>query len=58
MDGGAIMEFALDAVPETIGNILKIQQWEKTEVAYFFLHQANEFMLILTQLKLLQSYAK
>jgi len=45
MDGGAIMEFALRAVKPSIEEVLSTKGWEKKDLSYAFLHQANQFML-------------
>ena len=45
MDGGAIMDFALDVVPETVNQILAKTGLKKEEIDYYVFHQANKFML-------------
>ena len=45
MDGGAIMDFALDVVPETVEKILAKTGLKKDEIDYYVFHQANKFML-------------
>lgn len=45
MNGGAIFNFTLEAVPALMTNILKKNRLEKNEVDYFVFHQANKFML-------------
>lgn len=45
MDGSAVMEFALKVVHKTVGAVLAAKDWEKEEIKYYFLHQANKFML-------------
>lgn len=45
MNGSAIFNFTLDAVPAMMKNILKKNQMECDEVDYFVFHQANKFML-------------
>lgn len=45
MDGGAIMEFALDVVPRALKSIFRRNNLEKEDIDYFVFHQANYFML-------------
>ena len=45
MNGGAIFNFTLDAVPEMIEQLLKKHQLDKEQIDYFVFHQANKFML-------------
>lgn len=45
MNGGAIFNFTLDAVPEMMSNILQKNNISKDQVDYFVFHQANKFML-------------
>lgn len=45
MDGGAIMNFALDAVPKTVDEILNKTFLQKEDIDYYVFHQANKFML-------------
>lgn len=45
MNGGAIFNFTLDAVPVMMTQILKKNRMEKDDVDYFLFHQANKFML-------------
>lgn len=45
MDGSAIFNFTLDAVPAMIKDILTKNQMEKDNVDYYVFHQANKFML-------------
>ena len=45
MDGGAIMDFALEVVPKTIEQILAKTSLTKEEIDYYVFHQANKFML-------------
>ena len=45
MDGGAIMDFALEVVPQTLENILKKFSLRREEIDYYVFHQANNFML-------------
>ena len=45
MNGGAIFNFTLEAVPTMMKEILKTNSMEKDEVDYYVFHQANKFML-------------
>lgn len=45
MNGSAIFNFTLDAVPTLMKQILVKNQMEKDEVDYYVFHQANKFML-------------
>ena len=45
MDGSAIFNFTLDAVPAMMKEILAKNQMEKDDVDYYVFHQANKFML-------------
>ena len=45
MNGSAIFNFTLEAVPAMMKDILDKNQMEKDEVDYFVFHQANKFML-------------
>ena len=45
MNGGAIFNFTLDAVPAMMKDILEKNHMEKDEVDYYVFHQANKFML-------------
>ena len=45
MNGTAIFNFTLDAVPAMMTEILAKNQISKEEVAYYIFHQANQFML-------------
>ena len=45
MNGGAIFNFTLDAVPAMMSDILAKNKLEKDDVNYYVLHQANKFML-------------
>jgi len=51
MNGAAVIDFALDVVPQTVGQILAKAQIAKEQVDYFIFHQANKFMLKLLQQK-------
>lgn len=45
MDGSAIFNFTLDAVPAMMKQILEKNNMQKEEVDYYVFHQANKFML-------------
>lgn len=45
MNGSAIFNFTLDAVPAMMKDILEKNQMGRDEVDYFVFHQANKFML-------------
>ena len=45
MNGSAIFNFTLDAVPAMMKQILEKNGMEKDEVDYYVFHQANKFML-------------
>ncbi len=45
MNGGAIFNFTLDAVPAMIQEILEKNGMAKEDVDYYVFHQANKFML-------------
>lgn len=45
MDGSAIFNFTLDAVPTMMNNILNKNDLEKEKIDYYVFHQANKFML-------------
>lgn len=45
MNGGAIFNFTLDAVPVMMEDILIKNNLEKDEIDYYVFHQANKFML-------------
>ena len=45
MNGGAIFNFTLDAVPVMMNDILKKNNLEKEQIDYYVFHQANKFML-------------
>ena len=45
MDGGAIMDFALDVVPEALESMLAHANLARQDMDYFVFHQANQFML-------------
>jgi len=45
MNGGAIFNFTLDALPVMINEILEMNRLEKDQIDYYIFHQANKFML-------------
>lgn len=45
MNGSAVMNFALDAVPETLNEILRKAGLSKSDIDYYVFHQANRMML-------------
>ena len=45
MNGGAIFNFTLDAVPAMMAQILEKNHMEKDNIDYYVFHQANKFML-------------
>lgn len=45
MNGGAIFNFTLDAVPAMMNEILGKNHLSKDEINYYLFHQANKFML-------------
>lgn len=45
MNGGAIFNFTLDAVPAMMKEILEKNGLEKDQIDYYVFHQANKFML-------------
>ena len=45
MNGGAIFNFTLDAVPAMMQEVLEKNSLTKEEVDYYLFHQANKFML-------------
>lgn len=45
MNGGAIFNFTLDAVPAMMKDVLEKNNLQKEEIDYFVFHQANKFML-------------
>ncbi|MBF0177397.1 MAG: ketoacyl-ACP synthase III [Magnetococcales bacterium] len=45
MDGTAILRFALDRVPPLAEGLLAAAGWDKDELDYAFLHQANGFII-------------
>lgn len=45
MNGGAIFNFTLDAVPAMMAQILEKNHMDKDDIDYYVFHQANKFML-------------
>lgn len=45
MNGGAIFNFTLEAVPAMMRQVSEKNQLEKDDIDYFVFHQANKFML-------------
>lgn len=45
MNGGAIFNFTLDAVPLMMAQILEKNDLQKEQIDYYVFHQANKFML-------------
>lgn len=45
MNGGAIFNFTLDAVPALVKQVLSKNNLTKEDVGYYVFHQANKFML-------------
>lgn len=45
MNGGAIFNFTLEAVPAMMRQVFEKNQLEKEDIDYFVFHQANKFML-------------
>ena len=45
MDGSAIFNFTLDAVPSMMKQVLERNNLEKDKIDYYVFHQANKFML-------------
>lgn len=45
MNGGAIMEFALEHVPTMVESILRETSLTRQDIDYYVFHQANHFML-------------
>ena len=45
MNGGAIFNFTLEAVPAMVSQLLEKNGLQKDEVDYYIFHQANKFML-------------
>lgn len=51
MNGGAISNFALEVVPDTVERILQKSQLTKKDIDLYIFHQANTFMLKFLQEK-------
>ena len=49
MNGGAIMDFALNIVPKTLETILSRCSLKRNDIDYYVFHQANCFMLLTLQ---------
>lgn len=45
MNGGAIFNFTLDAVPKMMNQIFEKSGLQKKDINYYIFHQANQFML-------------
>ena len=45
MNGGAIFNFTLDAIPAMMTQIMEKNKIEKEQIDYYVFHQANKFML-------------
>lgn len=45
MNGGAVFNFTLDAVPTMMTQILEKNKFTKDDIDYYVFHQANKFML-------------
>lgn len=45
MNGGAIFNFTLEAVPALVSQLLEKNKLQKDEIDYYIFHQANKFML-------------
>lgn len=45
MNGGAVFNFTLDAVPVMMNQLLEKSELSKNDIDYFVFHQANKFML-------------
>lgn len=52
MDGMAIFNFAITKVHKNINTLIDIMKWQKEDVGFFALHQANEFMVNYVRKKL------
>lgn len=52
MDGMAIFNFAITAVPKNVNALVELMHWPKEEVGFYALHQANEFMVNYVRKKL------
>lgn len=45
MDGSEIFNFAIARVPKNVNTLIENMQWQKEDVGFYGLHQANDFML-------------
>lgn len=45
MNGRAVYKFATKEVPNSINRVLRLAKWQKPEITWFFLHQANNRIL-------------
>ena len=45
MDGSEIFNFAISRVPKNVNTLIEDMQWQKEDVGFYGLHQANDFML-------------
>lgn len=45
MDGLAIFNFAITNVPKSVHSLLELMDWNKENIGFFALHQANDFMV-------------
>lgn len=52
MDGMAIFNFAITKVHKNINTLIEEMDWQKEEVGFYGLHQANEFMVNYVRKKL------
>ena len=52
MNGPEIFNFTLEAVPQSINNVLNRSNLNKKDIDYFIFHQANSFMLETLRLKI------
>lgn len=52
MDGMAIFNFAITKVHKNINQLIEIMEWQKEDVGFYGLHQANEFMVNYVRKKL------
>lgn len=44
MDGIAIFNFAISQVHKNINTLIEYMEWNKADVGFYALHQANDFM--------------
>lgn len=52
MDGMGIFNFAITKVHKNINQLIEIMEWQKEDVGFYGLHQANEFMVNYVRKKL------